>query len=793
MSRASRASRASRVLAAAAALVAAAAYADPDIDAVVARSRAVLWPAPAALPAAAASARALAASLNATGFWPDINYDDPHDRADWDTVNHASRVVAMTQALTAPGSPAFEDAALSRATHLALDVWLAHNWQNDNWWYQWIGVPLDLSGVYVMLGANRTTPAERAGLEAISYQAAYWLNPWGGGANLVWMLQVEIYRGAASGNASAVDAAFAAMWANVVVGSVAANWEGIVSDQAYLFHGHQLLSSAYGLVWLQDVLDFWVVAAGTRFAMPPAREAVVARFIAEGDASVTFGSGWDFGTQGRGIDRPGLDFSWGLPAPAVRALAGRPGAAPWAPALLDFADALDGVGGRPGATSSKTFWSSDFVAHHRPGWGATLKMQGNNSLWVAVPNECDNSENFFGEYTGAGVLNVFTNNEPGAVRDAYYEIFPLLDWHELNGVTAEADTPIPACGDKTGGTWPITYTAFVGAASDGAYTAAGMDFKSHNTSALKSVFFLDAAVVAVGTGLTNGAGTPGVPSPALVRTTLVSRLLPPSPGAAPLTLALADGTVGPVPDGNATWAGGAVRWLHAGGLGVWPAHPAAGGGVRAAAPGLRVQLGNRTGNFRAIGSYSGAAAGRVLSVGLDHGRALPPGAGAAGAGYAYVLAPNVTAADMPRLDAAPGGPAGARCVFGGPAVHGASGAAGAAGAGGGDVAAAVFYDAAGGAYPPCAAAEGGGGGLAADGAGMVVARRPAAGGVAVAAAHPTRRGGALRVTVAGVAGALAPAPGCAPGAEPGSVVVTLQLPAAADDLGATVVVACPPA
>ena len=67
------------------------------------------------------------------------------------------------------------------------------------------------------------------------------------------------------------------------------------------------------------------------------------------------------------------------------------------------------------------------------------------------------SENFFAEYTGSGVLNVFTHNEPGAVADAYFEIFPLLDWHELGGVTAEADTPIPQCGAATGGTWPITY------------------------------------------------------------------------------------------------------------------------------------------------------------------------------------------------------------------------------------------------------------------------------------------------------------------------------------------------
>lgn len=118
-----------------AAAAAAVAAADPDIDTVVARSRAVLWPTD--LAAAAATARALAASLNASGFWPDINYNDPHDRADWDTVNHVERVSALVQALTVPGSPVFEDAEITGKMHLALGVWLAFNFKNDNWWYQY--------------------------------------------------------------------------------------------------------------------------------------------------------------------------------------------------------------------------------------------------------------------------------------------------------------------------------------------------------------------------------------------------------------------------------------------------------------------------------------------------------------------------------------------------------------------------------------------------------------------------------------------------------------------------------
>ena len=41
-----------------------------------------------------------------------------------------------------------------------------------------------------MLGANRTTAAEMDLLTQYSYDAAWWIDAWGGGANLVWMIEV---------------------------------------------------------------------------------------------------------------------------------------------------------------------------------------------------------------------------------------------------------------------------------------------------------------------------------------------------------------------------------------------------------------------------------------------------------------------------------------------------------------------------------------------------------------------------------------------------------------------------
>lgn len=119
-----------------------------DLETVrLAALRLFAWPAAAELPAVAREAAALAAALNASYQWPDLNYTDAQDRADWSAFNHLGRVVTLAQAYATPGSPSFEQAALAAPLHGALAVWISCRFDgsgppclvNSNWWYQWIG------------------------------------------------------------------------------------------------------------------------------------------------------------------------------------------------------------------------------------------------------------------------------------------------------------------------------------------------------------------------------------------------------------------------------------------------------------------------------------------------------------------------------------------------------------------------------------------------------------------------------------------------------------------------------
>ena len=522
-----------------------------DIDKIRQASLALFcYPAASALPQVAAAAEGFARSLNASGFWPDVDYNDPHDRADWKTITHLSRALTMVQAIATPGSPAYENAALSTSAHLALDVWLVHRWVNDNWWYKWIGVPLISGQIFLLLSSLPTqslTPFEQAALTNISYDAAWWVNPWGGGANVVWMIQANLYRGLATRNVTAIAQGFSTMWADVTVKSPVSNGQGIMPDGSYHFHGQQPLNFAYGADWLLDILSFHAAANGTAYDLPPASVDVLAEFMANGNAHMSWGPYWDYSLTGRGIDRPGSSYSVPFPPAGVRSIAAATSSPALRAALLAWADDYSGAPGAAPLVGARYFWTSDFATVHRRTWGASLKAHGDNGLWAVVGGECDNGENVKGEHEGDGVLSVYADlARPGAeyVTKAGdpNAVFPLWDWQGLNGITVEADVPLAPCG--SGDVWPTINTHFVGAACDGLYLAFAMDTATHRLTAARSWLFFDGVILALAANISN-------PSPARVQTALASRLLPAAPAAgAAAVLGFANGSSVTLADGN---------------------------------------------------------------------------------------------------------------------------------------------------------------------------------------------------------------------------------------------------
>ena len=71
-----------------------------------------------------------------------------------------------------------------------------------------------------MLGDNATS-FEIEKIKEISYRAAWWLHrPTDVGANLVWMIQVQLYRSLATNNITGIEQGFSRMWQDIAISTI---------------------------------------------------------------------------------------------------------------------------------------------------------------------------------------------------------------------------------------------------------------------------------------------------------------------------------------------------------------------------------------------------------------------------------------------------------------------------------------------------------------------------------------------------------------------------------------------
>jgi chondroitin AC lyase len=377
----------------------------------------------------------------------------------------------MAQVFTWPQSPLFNNSALGTEIHCALGAWFKVDPQSkSNWFNNKILVPLDIGKFMMLMGASRLSAAEISSLNKITYRSSWWVNDYGGGANLLNMLQIQLWRGLATANTTAIKQALDRAWADVII-QPRLSGQGIMPDESYHFHSSQLMTGSYGAAWLDGVLGFAVQTRGTSFEMNDTRKETLANSIAGGYAWMDIGSQWDFGVIGRYVARPVASqhstpekndslsqFApmWPRKTAAINAYVNRRLALPGAEPLV----------------GNRHFYTSDFMVHRHNTWISTLRLQSKRN----VATECDNGENLKGEHLSNGVLNVYAKDAQVGNGDEYNYIYPLWDWKTINGVTAESDATLLTCWTpKSGGVqFPLKKLAFVGGVSDGTYGAATM-------------------------------------------------------------------------------------------------------------------------------------------------------------------------------------------------------------------------------------------------------------------------------------------------------------------------------
>ena len=578
----------------------------------------MIWPPPDAISSLVENALRYARTLNSSCFWSDVNYTD-QGRAIWLTETHIARVTVMLQAYTANGSTERNNTKLLTAAHCALNVWLVRDWKNPNWWWNRVSIPIAVTSHLMMLGDNITS-FQLEKIKEISYRANWWHGDAATtGCNLVWMIKAQLYRSLATRNITGIEQGFSRMWQDIMVQPV--GQEGVQNDYAYHFHGTQLLSAAYGQNWTQNIFSFSLCSFGTRYAPDPEKLILFAQFLTKGNAWMILSNQWDWHSIGRAISRPNDGYIVGISTEAIRTLAKAIPSIDLRNDLTNFADRLDN---RPNASlllGNKHFYTSDYQVHRRVNWTSAIKMHSIRTF----PDECGNGENLKGEHTGQGTLNLFTTN-----TDDYYQLFPLLDWQAINGITVEIDIPIVPCPN---GPYLLNSFPFVGGVSDSFYGLAMMDTTTHNLTAKRSWHFYDDAIIALATNLTLTTSN-------TAWTTLASRRV----NTGPITVGFFNSTIVTLSDGSYSFPytpgnkTSNVQWIHVGETDF--GYVLQGQELYSS---LGIDVGIQTANFDTIGAWNYTITARTLTIYIDHG------CGPFTLDYRYMILPNISRESMPTV------------------------------------------------------------------------------------------------------------------------------------------------
>lgn len=410
-------------------------------------------------------------TLNADGFWKDLNYTNDSPSA-WPPVWHLYRIMLLCREWNKTQNP-----QQLAAIHKALAYYIKNDFKCSNWWQNEINVPYAYSSIMLMLDKEAST-AETAYLNNVQVgREQQQKNPTG--QNKIWQKDIEA-RIALLHDDQAAFAASVNSMQSVITRSVA---EGIQPDNSFQQHGAMLQFGNYGLHFVNSLL-FWIkLTANTSYAFDKDKQQIIFDYCANGLRWTVFKGAMDITAVGRQL-RPNFtakrganlfdDFS------LIKSFDNNP--------CNYFLDGLDlasvcTMGGNRG------FWRSDYMVQMQAGqYMMSVKTHGPFVKRV----ESINGENLKGAFLNDGVTIIQKNGSE------YKNIAPLWRWNMLPGTTT--DTTVDVTDAKV--LADSNQSDFVGQVSDGNIGASAMIYNRLGVGAYKSYFFIGDMMVALGAGIT---------------------------------------------------------------------------------------------------------------------------------------------------------------------------------------------------------------------------------------------------------------------------------------------------
>lgn len=614
--------------------------ADPAVKAAVARIERV------------AAGHLATMTVTGSALWPDLATPGRSGHV----TSSFSRIAQIALAWATPGTTQHLQPATAQALVDALD-WMSANRYSpqlpryDNDWDWEIGAPTQLNNAIVLLhdvlGAERIARLTGA-VKHYTPDPNLWRadRQIATGANRVWVATVVAVRAVIDGDEAALAEVRDALsdvrggGANSVLAfsdGTDGTGEGFYADGSFLQHWKHPYNGGYGKELLNTLSKLLHLLAGSAWAVTDPEVGNVFRWVDEAFDPLMFRGDMMAAVCGREIARPskqGHAPTQSVIEATLRLIdAGTPEQATHLTRLVkrwiaedtyrDFLAVTDlasiTVARRvlaavptayPPPVLHRQYPRMDKAVHHRPGFGYAVSAYSSRIYnYESIQNE-----NLRGWHLSDGMVLLY-NDDLGHYSEDYW---PTVDPYRLPGTTVDTARLADGFGQRQ--TSQADWAG--GAALPGTTLAAyGMDLRSYGTTlrALKSWFFVDDAVVCVGSGISGGSQ---------VETVVENRKL-----RDPAATLLADGSAvqGGVLEG--------ARWCHLAG---------AGGYVFAAPTDVRALREQRTGRWLDINAKYGTPAEITrpyLTLWLEHG----PGS----TGYAYTQLPAASAAQTAAWSANP--------------------------------------------------------------------------------------------------------------------------------------------
>ena len=349
----------------------------------------------------------------ADGSWSSIDYNSVV-RSKWPTSKHLKNLKSIANAHRTPET--------EQAFHKALGFWLNGRFRSTNWWWNQIGVPLDV-GASALLMDDALTAEERAGVVELMQESGIRMT----GQNKVWLAECVLMRALLEGKASDARAARDAIASEVAMSKTV---EGIQADWSFHQHGNMAQFGNYGAAYIISISRFAMIFSGTGLDFPDDKLAILENLLDKGFRPTVWRGSMDVGSVGRQFTENAQRLKGLAPLTASWWLARteRP------EAVRIFRDCLaDFRGERAEVPHLGLTWfpNSAMGMYRTERWMAAVKCETAHVKGTERVNE----DNLLGAHLADGALFTYVTG------DEYRDIFPLWNWRHIPGTTSyDVDT-----------------------------------------------------------------------------------------------------------------------------------------------------------------------------------------------------------------------------------------------------------------------------------------------------------------------------------------------------------------